>query len=74
MTSDLTFITNEQGQNLAKRFSSLIKDTRYFDCLVVYFYASDFYSIYKSLENTENIRFFIGIRIVKETYDLMQYA
>lgn len=31
MPSDLTFITNEQGQNLAKRFASLIKDTEYFD-------------------------------------------
>lgn len=74
MTTDLTFITNEQGQNLAKRFSSLIKDTRYFDCLVGYFYASGFYSIYKSLENTEKIRVLIGISTGKETYDLMQEA
>jgi|GEM_PF-4181359 len=27
MSSDLTFITNEEGQSLAKRFSDLIKDT-----------------------------------------------
>ena len=74
MTSDLTFITNEQGQNLAKRFASLIKDTRYFDCLVGYFYASGFYSIYKSLENTEKIRVLIGISTSKETYDLIQEA
>ncbi len=72
MTTDLTFITNEQGQNLAKRFSSLIKDTRYFDCLVGYFYTSGFYSIYKSLENTEKIRVLIGISTGKETYDLIQ--
>jgi len=72
MTTDLTFITNEQGQNLAKRFSSLIKDTRSFDGLVGYFYASGFYSIYKSLENTEKIRVLIGISTGKETYDLIQ--
>jgi len=72
MTSDLTFITNEQGQNLAKRFATLIKDTRYFDCLVGYFYASGFYEIYKSLENTEKIRVLIGISTGKETYDLIQ--
>ncbi len=72
MISDLTFITNEQGQNLAKRFAALIKDTRYFDCLVGYFYASGFYSIYKSLENTEKIRVLIGISTGRETYDLIQ--
>src|SRR3989338_11333665 len=72
MSSDLTFITNEQGQNLANRFALLIKDTRYFDCLVGYFYASGFYSIYKSLETTEKIRVLIGISTSKETYDLIQ--
>lgn len=72
MTSDLTFITNEEGQNLVKRFSSLIKDTRFFDCLVGYFYSSGFYEIYKSLENTEKIRVLIGISTSKQTYELIQ--
>ena len=72
MTSDLTFITNEEGQDLVSRFTTLIKDTRYFDCLVGYFYASGFYSIYKSLENTEKIRVLIGISTSKETYGLIQ--
>ena len=72
MTRDLTFITNEEGQSLAKRFSELIKDTRFFDCLVGYFYASGFYTIYKSLENTEKIRVLIGISTSRETYELIQ--
>ncbi len=43
--SDLTFITNEKDQTLRSRFETLIKDTRLFDCLVGYFYASGFLSI-----------------------------
>ena len=74
MTSDLTFITNEEDKNLLNRFATLIKDTRFFDCLVGYFYTSGFYSLYKSLEKTENIRILIGISTNKETFDLIQTA
>jgi hypothetical protein len=35
---DLTFITNEEGKTLKDRFNVLIKDARFFDCLVGYFY------------------------------------
>ncbi len=62
MTSDLTFITNEADKNLLNRFATLIKDTRFFDCLVGYFYTSGFHSLYKSLEKTENIRILIGTK------------
>jgi len=72
MTTDLTFITNEENNKLVDRFAALIKDTRFFDCLVGYFYTSGFKSIYKSLENTEKIRILVGISINKETYDLIQ--
>jgi superfamily II DNA or RNA helicase len=72
MSTDLTFITNEGEQNLKKRFEDLIKDSKFFDCLVGYFYASGFYAIYKSLENTEKIRILIGISTNQQTYDLMQ--
>lgn len=72
MTTDLTFITNEKGQNLLNRFTTLIKDTRYFDCLVGYFYTSGFHSLYKSLENTEKIRILIGISTDRKTFDLIQ--
>ncbi len=70
--NNLTFITNEEGKNLVSRFATLIKDTRYFDCLVGYFYASGFHGLYKSLENTEKIRILIGISTDKQTYDLIQ--
>ncbi|MEA3343978.1 MAG: helicase-related protein, partial [archaeon] len=72
MDSDLTFITNEEGRSLLDRFATLIKDTRYFDCLVGYFYASGFHSLYKSLEKTEKIRVLIGISTDKTTYDMIQ--
>ncbi len=55
MSTDLTFITNEAGASLFERFNSLLKnDTRYFDCLVGYFFISGFYRLYPSLEKTEN--------------------
>ena len=41
MSSDLTFITNEHGQHLGDRFGILLgDDTRFFDCLVGYFFIS----------------------------------
>jgi Superfamily II DNA and RNA helicases len=70
--TDLTFITNLPGQTLKDRFNALIKDTRFFDVLVGYFYVSGFYTIYKSLENTEKIRILIGISTTKQTYDLIE--
>ena len=72
MNSDLTFITNEDGNSLKDRFSTLIKDTRFFDVLVGYFYTSGFYAIYPSLEKTEKIRILIGISTNRQTYDLIQ--
>lgn len=70
--TDLTFITNQKEESLLSRFSELIKDTRYFDCLVGYFYASGFHSLYKSLENTEKIRVLIGISTDRKTFDLIE--
>jgi superfamily II DNA/RNA helicase len=74
MDTDLTFITNEPGHTLKERFEALIKDSRFFDCLVGYFYTSGFYSIYKSLEKTEKIRILLGISTSRETYDLIKSA
>lgn len=71
MQTDLTFITNERERRLLDRFNKLIKDTRLFDVLVGYFYTSGFYSIYKSLENTEKIRILIGIATSRQTADLI---
>lgn len=72
MSSDLTFITNEKNQSLKERFEVLIKDTRFFDCLVGYFYSSGFFALYKSLENTEKIRILIGISTSRQTFDLLE--
>ncbi len=72
MTTDLTFITNEEGKRLVDRFSHLIKDTRFFDCLVGYFRATGFHELYESLEKTEKIRVLIGISTGKKAYDLIQ--
>lgn len=71
MSSDLTFITNEGNKNLKERFEVLIKDTRFFDVLVGYFYTSGFYSLYKSLESTEKVRILIGISTDKKIFDMM---
>ena len=71
MNTDLTFITNENGQDLKSRFEALIKDTRFFDCLVGYFYTSGFFNIYRPLENTERIRILVGISTDKTTFDLI---
>ncbi len=73
-TGDLSFITNEEGQTLTQRFNTLIKDTRFFDCIVGYFYISGFFRLYKSLENAEKIRILIGIGINRETFDLIESA
>jgi len=72
--SDLTFITNEEQRNLKTRFHALIKDTKYFDCLVGYFFTSGFHAIYKSLENTDKIRILIGISTSKQTIDFIEEA
>lgn len=41
MSSDLTFITNESGASLRDRFNVLLgSSTRFFDCLVGYFFIS----------------------------------
>jgi len=70
--NDLTFITNENGQSLLNRFNTLIKGTKFFDCLVGYFYSSGFHAMYKSLESTEKIRILIGISTDKGTFDIIQ--
>ncbi len=74
MSSDTKFITNEGEKNLRERFRVLIKDTRFFDVLVGYFYTSGFYALYKSLESSEKIRILIGLKTGIETLDLIQKA
>jgi len=70
--TDITFITNQEGQTLKDRFNELIKNVKFFDVLVGYFFASGFYAIYKSLESTDKIRILIGISTDKFAYELIQ--
>jgi superfamily II DNA/RNA helicase len=72
MDSDLTFITNEKNRNLLERFKVLIKDTRFFDVLVGYFFTSGFHTLYKSLEKTKKIRILIGIGTNRQIVNLAQ--
>ena len=72
MSTDLTFVTNEDGRTLSERFKVLIKNTKFFDCLVGYFYTSGFYQLYPSLEATEKIRILIGINTNPQTYKLIK--
>ena len=75
MSSDLTFITNEPGKHLSDRFGVLLGgDTRFFDCLVGYFFISGFYKLHPALTKTEKIRILIGIKTDRPTYDLIQKA
>jgi superfamily II DNA or RNA helicase len=74
MNTDTTFITNEAGQTLKDRFEILIKDSRFFDCLVGYFYSSGFHALYKALEKTEKIRVLIGISTSKQVFDLINQS
>ena len=75
MTTDLTFLTNEPGRTLLERFQTLLgTDTRFFDCLVGYFFISGFYRLAPSLVETERIRILIGLKTDRTTYNLLQKA
>jgi hypothetical protein len=75
MSSDLTFITNEAGKNLRDRFGVLLgEDTRFFDCLVGYFFISGFYKLHPALTKTEKIRILVEIKTDRATYELIQSA
>ncbi len=54
MTTDLTFITNEENNKLEDRFAALIKDSQFFDCLVGYFYTSGFHSLRSHKNHDKN--------------------
>jgi len=73
--TDLTFFTNEPDATLLSRFQKTLENnTRFFDCLVGYFYTSGFYELYPSLEGTEKIRILIGLKTDRKTLDLINQA
>ena len=74
-SSDLTFITNEQGRTLADRFGSLLgSNTRLFDCLVGYFFLSGFRRLANALSGTERIRILIGLKLDRPSFELLSRA
>ena len=74
MTNDSRFITNQEKQTLLERFRILIKGTKFFDCLVGYFYISGFQQLYEPLEKTKKIRILVGISTNQKILDLIQQA
>jgi hypothetical protein len=71
MSTDPTFITNEDGQNLYERFRVLLdNNTKHFDCLIGYFYISGFYKLYPALTQTEKIRILTSIKLDALVYAL----
>jgi len=64
--ADTTFITNKGEDTLENHFKTLLKNTKYFNCLVGYFYASGFFKIYKELEKVKEIRILVGIATNKK--------
>src|SRR6266496_6656406 len=73
MSSDLTFLTNEPGNSLLDRFHALLgKNTRFFDCLVGYFFISGFYKLYPSLEHTEKARILIGLKTDATVFESLE--
>ncbi|MFH1909383.1 MAG: helicase-related protein, partial [Chloroflexota bacterium] len=75
LSSDLTFITNEPGKSLRDRFGVLLEDdTRFFDCLVGYFFISGFYKLYPFLETVAKIRILVGLQTDRTAYELIQKA
>src|ERR1700693_4207679 len=75
MSSDQTFLTNEPGKSLRDRFGVLLgEDTRFFDCLVGYFFISGFYKLYVALEKVEKIRILVGLQTDRTAYELLQRA
>ena len=73
ISTDLTFLTNEPGKTLGDRFANLLqKDTRFFDCLVGYFFISGFHRLHTSLEDVEKVRILVGLKTDAAVYNLMQ--
>ncbi len=66
--TDLTFFTNDASQTLLDRFRATLADTRLFDILVGYFYASGFFQLYEAIEPLEKVRILVGLGIDDEVY------
>lgn len=66
-SSDLTFFTNDENQNLLNRFKATLRDVEKFDVLVGYFRSSGFHQLYDSLESVGKTRILVGLAIDYES-------
>lgn len=75
VSTDLTFLTNEPGNTLRDRFHALLKrDTRFFDCLVGYFFSTGFHQLSSSLEGVDKTRILVGLKTDRAAYDAIEEA
>ena len=73
ISSDLTFVTNAQGKTLRHRFAVLLtEDTRFFACLVGYFFISGFCKLHPELEKVEKVRILVGLKTDRAAYELLR--
>lgn len=64
------FITNDENGTLLDKFQKLLpKNTQRFDILVGYLYSSGFKKIIDYLDNIEEIRVIVGMKIDEQLYD-----
>lgn len=74
MSSDKTFITNEEGNKLEDRLNFLLKRSDFFDCLVGYFYITGFYKLQDQLEDIGKIRILIGMGVDFKTFEALKMS
>ncbi len=70
--NDFRFFTNTKNNSLLDRFKKTLKHVNKFDILVGYFRSSGFFSLYKELENINEIRILNGLDIDEKTFDVLE--
>ncbi|MGB9707218.1 MAG: hypothetical protein ACPL1D_00480, partial [Microgenomates group bacterium] len=64
------FIANDENSSLFDKFKKLLpKNTQKFDILVGYLYSSGFKKLIDYLDNIEEIRLIVGMKIDKQLYE-----
>ncbi len=71
-TTDTRFFTNEKDSSLLDRFKKTLKHVGNFDVLVGYFRSSGFYTLYKELEQIDEIRILNGLDVDEKTFQAVE--
>lgn len=72
--TDRRFFTNEPGETLFDRFSTILDHSKFFDVLVGYFRTSGFKALHQKLNSVEKLRILVGLNVDQRTYDLFTRA